>query len=111
MIMLLELYISVMILTFVIFFIGFFMHGQPNSELLMALSIILFAVLAFSSLGITKNIPVYNETISSYVVQEQAYPSFPLFGLFLGLGGISILLFYLDVMDKYKGLSNGGVKK
>lgn len=96
--MLIEIYILLQVVVVALFLLSFFTH----QELLWVITIVSSALLMFSSYNIEKLVPVYNATITGYesVIVSYSYPYMMGFNaLFFGL---SLILVFFDMFDKYK---------
>lgn len=111
--MLLELFITLQVLAVICFGIGFF----RKSEWFWALSLVLTAILIFSSYSIEQNVPIvanqtmtgttitYEYEIITAKVQDQTYSVFN-----IGLFAISLLLLMFDIFMNWKDSKSGARK-
>ncbi len=90
-----------MSLSLILLIIGFFLYPQPNSEIFFGVSIVLFGVLSFAGIALESLEPVYNSTLSIYVIEPILHIDYSLMGINLMFFAIAILFFFMDVFEKY----------
>lgn len=92
-----EVYIFFQVLVIILFFTAFF----TKQEIVWGLTSVMSAVLMFTSYNIEYYVYLYNETILAYapVFETHSYPY--LMGINLLFLGLSLVLGFFDVFDKY----------
>ena len=104
--MLLEIFLTLQVLLFVVFAVAFFV----KSEWFWAITLVLAGVLIFSSYQIQQNIAVVNnQTVSNggftefnYGVYHDITTDLTLSYLNIGIFGLSLVLFFADLWNNFK---------
>jgi hypothetical protein len=110
--MLLELYITILFMDFIIFGVAFF----RKNEWMWAISLVLSALLVFSSFNIVENIAIVDNQTSptpgiihyDYSILTNSNTDWSLFSLALGMFLLGLLLFLNDLFMNFKEHKLGG---
>ena len=95
--MLIELFILLMVVTFIIFIFNF----MQREVLFWGVCIILFGVLSLSAISVESIEPFYNLTSGSYYMSTYYHIDYPMIGINGLFFALSILLFFYDAFDQF----------
>lgn len=101
-----SFYVYVFVALFFLVF-AFIIYPQPNSEIFFGIATVLFFILAFAGTAVETLEPQYNSTTGAYEVKPQLHIDYSLMGINLMFAAISMLFFFIDVLEKYKNPVKG----
>jgi hypothetical protein len=101
--MLIEIYLLLQVVVVGLFLTSFF----TKQEILWTITLVLSALMMFSSYNIEKNVPVFNATLSNstFAVYDSTVISYSypyLMGLNAVFFGLALVLAFFDMFDKYR---------